>query len=430
MIIFGSAGLFLLCALLAIRYVQTDQKLLSATVHTDTVTRLGAFPVTVPTLKYGFALDTFGVTQDTFRRGEYLGDILLRHKVDYPTIQQIAENADTVFKINHFQVNKPYTVLTRDTAMGGDYFIYEPNVYEYVVFSLKGDLSVKKIKRPVEQREFARGGTIQSSLWAAMNDMGASPDLFVKLEDALQWSVDFTRVQKGDQFKAVYDENYIEGQPVGAGLVHAAYYQTVDTAFYTIYYNGNPEHAGYYDLEGRPMNKGFLKSPVKASRISSHYNPNRFHPILKRVRPHLGTDYAAPHGTPIQAVGDGIVTIASYTNGNGNYVKIKHDDTYQTQYLHMSGFAKGIRPGTYVHQGQTIGYVGSTGLATGPHVCFRFWKNGRQVNHLRLNFPPPEPLPESELADFKEKRDRYLKKLEAIQIEQPETGDGGLATNL
>lgn len=167
------------------------------------------------------------------------------------------------------------------------------------------------------------------------------------------------------------------------------------------------------------MNKGFLKAPVKASRISSYYNLNRFHPILKRRRPHLGTDYAAPHGTPIQAVGDGVVSIASYTNGNGNYVKIKHDDTYQTQYLHMSGFADGIRAGSHVKQGQTIGYVGSTGLATGPHVCFRFWKNGRQVNHLRLNFPPPEPLPESELAKFNEQRDVYLKQLDEIVIKTP-----------
>lgn len=417
--IIGFTTLFVLSTFLALHFLQTNRLNLGASVSDTEPKELDAFPITIPTIQYGFVLDTFQVDRDTFRRGEYLGDILLRHGIDYPTIQQLAINADTVFKINRFRINRPYTVLTRDTAQGADHFIYEPSVYEYVVFDLKGDLGVRKTKRPISTKSFAKGGTIESSLWAAMDQIGAGPELFVRIEDALQWSVDFTRVQKGDQFKAVYDQNYIEGQHVGAGLVHAAHYKTGDTEFYAIYYDGSKEHEGYYDLEGRPMNKGFLKAPVKASRISSYYNLNRFHPILKRRRPHLGTDYAAPHGTPIQAVGDGVVSIASYTNGNGNYVKIKHDDTYQTQYLHMSGFADGIRAGSHVKQGQTIGYVGSTGLATGPHVCFRFWKNGRQVNHLRLNFPPPEPLPESELAKFNEQRDVYLKQLDEIVIKTP-----------
>ncbi|HKK77204.1 MAG TPA: peptidoglycan DD-metalloendopeptidase family protein [Saprospiraceae bacterium] len=417
-LLIGFSGLFLVTVLLALRFSQANQQLLGASVNGDTSVQLGAFPIAIPTLKYGFALDTFQVHQDTFRRGQYLGDILLKHNIDYPTIQQIAANADTVFKINRFRVNHPYTVLSRDTAQGGDYFIYEPNAYEYVVFALQGDLAVRKVKRPIATRSFAKGGSIESSLWAAMAEIGEGPDLFVKLEDALQWSVDFHRIQKGDQFKAVYDKNYIDDKAVGAGMVHAAYYKTGEAEFYAIYYDDSEEHAGYYDLEGRPMNKGFLKSPVKASRISSPFNPNRFHPILKRRRPHLGTDYAAPHGTPIRAVGDGVVIKASYSNGNGNYVKIKHNDTYQTQYLHMSGFAEGIAAGVHVQQGQTIGYVGATGLATGPHVCFRFWKNGRQVNHLRLNFPPPEPLPEKELEKFFAKRDVYLAQLKNIEVQK------------
>ncbi|MDP4821323.1 MAG: M23 family metallopeptidase, partial [Saprospiraceae bacterium] len=162
------------------------------------------------------------------------------------------------------------------------------------------------------------------------------------------------------------------------------------------------------DMEGRPMKKSFLKSPVQHSRISSFYNLNRFHPILKRRRPHYGTDYAAPHGTPIRAVGSGVISQASYTSGNGNFVKIKHRDNIETQYLHMSKFAKGIKPGAQVDQGDIIGYVGSTGLATGPHVCFRFWKDGKQINHLNLTFPPADPLPESEMPTFLQQRDKYL----------------------
>ena len=258
-------------------------------------------------------------------------------------------------------------------------------------------------------------GSIESSLWNAMVDNGMSFELTARMEDALQWSIDFHHLQKGDQFKLVYDENYIEGKPVGVGQVHAAYYKNFDNEYYAIYY---PEgkHQGYYDLEGRPMKAFFLKAPVKYSRISSYYNLNRFHPILKRRRPHFGTDYAAPYGTPIYAVGNGVVTKASYTKGNGNFVKIKHDKVYETQYLHMQSFAKGISSGVHVKQGQVIGYVGSTGLATGPHVCFRFWKNGKQVNHLRLNFPPPEPIPESEIPEFKKIRDEFLAQLDAIEI--------------
>ncbi len=381
----------------------------------DNPHELGSFPVSVPNLRYGFALDTFAVHSDTIRSGEYLGTILAKAGVDYPTIDRIAENAKDVFAVNKFRVNHPYTLLTLDTATGPDYFIYEPNVYEYVVFELKDSLEVHLEERPIEITVSTLGGAIQSSLWNAMVGQGASWELASKMEDALQWSVDFHHLQQDDEFRLIYDEHYIDGRLVGAGHVHAAHYKTGAKEFYAIYFE-DTKNPGYYDLEGRPMKGAFLKAPVKYSRISSYYNPNRFHPILKRRRPHLGTDYAAPYGTPIYAVGNGIVIEASYTKGNGNYVKIRHDKTHMTQYLHMQKFAKGIRPGVPVRQGEVIGYVGSTGLATGPHVCFRFWKNGRQVNHLNLNFPPPEPLPEADMPAFEVKRDSLLAQLQEVEI--------------
>lgn len=374
---------------------------------------VGAFPIVVPEIKYGFALDTFQVKQDTVRSGDYLGTILARQGLSYPDIERLVANSDTVFKVNQLRVNKPYLILSRDEAQGPDYFIYEPSVYEYIVFDLK-DLSAKKARRKVDKKPASIAGVIESSLWAAMAENDASPELFSKMEDALQWSVDFYRVQKGDQFKLVYEEEYIDGKRVGAGLVHAAVYKTENRTHHAIYFDSNDEQEGYYDLEGRPLNKGFLKSPVKSSRISSRYNLRRFHPILKRVKPHLGTDYAAPYGTPILAVGSGTVVRAGYTKGNGNFVKIKHDDTYQTQYLHMQKFASGIKVGAFVTQGQVIGYVGSTGLATGPHVCFRFWKKGRQVNHLNLSFPPPEPLSEDVLPTFFARRDQLMTELDKL----------------
>lgn len=279
-------------------------------------------------------------------------------------------------------------------------------------------------EREVATEVKSAAGRLESSLWNAIVGQGLSYDLAAKMEDALQWSVDFHHLQKGDEFRLVYEQKFIEGEAVGIGQVHAAYYKTGDTEYHAIHYD-NGKADGYYDLEGRPMKRGFLKSPVQYSRISSYYNLNRFHPILKRVRPHFGTDYAAPYGTPVLAVGDGVVAKASYTNGNGNFVKIRHDDTYETQYLHMQKFAKGIRPGVHVKQGQAIGYVGSTGLATGPHVCFRFWKNGKQVNHLNLKFPPAKPLPDEDMPRFRELRDEYLSLLEkarAVSIEDAETG--------
>ncbi|MEL7223088.1 MAG: M23 family metallopeptidase, partial [Bacteroidota bacterium] len=224
--------------------------------------------------------------------------------------------------------------------------------------------------------------------------------------------------------RLVFEQDYIEGEAVAVNNVIAAQYKTGDTTFFHSFYfdNGDPEVTGYYSMEGKPMNAGFLKAPVKYARISSRYNLNRFHPVLKYRRPHYGTDYAAPYGTPIVAVGNGVVTNAGYTKGNGNYVKIRHNETHETQYLHMQKFANGIRSGVQVKQGQVIGYVGSTGLATGPHVCFRFWQNGKQINHLNLELPPAKPLSDTLMPDFIQVRDKYLPLLEQavpVAIERP-----------
>lgn len=371
-------------------------------------TELHSLPVTVPTERYGFALDTFHVFENNIQSGTFLGDILLRFNLDYASIEKLVRTAKGTFDVRRFQPGKPYTVLAKDTSQRADYFIYEPNAYEYVVFHLQEPLKVEKIKREVESEVRTATGTISSSLWNAMTDQGLSPMLADKMEDALQWSLDFHKdLQKGDQFQLIYEQNFIEGQPVGIGRLLAAKYTSGATTHHAIFYETETE-SGYYDLKGRPMKSWFLKAPVRASRISSYYNLNRLHPILKYRRPHFGTDYAAPYGTEIMAVGNGTVTHAGYTKGNGNYVKIRHDDTYQTQYLHMQRFAKGIKPGTRVKQGQVIGYVGSTGLATGPHVCFRFWKNGKQVNHLKLSFPPAHPLPDDIMPAFNELKDQYM----------------------
>lgn len=381
----------------------------SASLHEATKVDLGAFPILTPNMRWGFALDTFTVREEKIKANQVLGSVLNSCGLSPQDIDQLVQKLNGRFEYKSWRTGKGYAVLSKPGQATADYIIYEPNAYEYYLFDLK-NLDFELVKRPVIKETITAEGMISSSLWKAMTDAGMSFELADKMEDALQWSVDFHHTQANDKFKLLYEQDFVEGKKANVGRLFAAHYQTGDQEFHAIYFE-DKEHPGYYDLEGRPMNKGFLKSPVKYARISSGYNLKRFHPILKYTRPHFGTDYAAPAGTPILSVGNGVVVEAAYGKGNGNFVKIKHDDTYTTQYLHMQGFAKGIRKGAYVQQGQVIGYVGSTGLATGPHVCFRFWKNGQQVNHLKLNFPPPKPLPQSVLPQFFKLRDQYLEVL-------------------
>ncbi|MEN0047558.1 MAG: peptidoglycan DD-metalloendopeptidase family protein [Bacteroidota bacterium] len=409
-------GVVLLCATLGTYFIvqNNEKEVLQANLYP--AEKISCFPIIQPTIKYGLVVDTFQVTEGKIESGMFFGDILQDHKMSYLDIEQLVQNAKEVFDVSKLRIGKNYMVLASDTAQAADYLVYEPSVYEYIVFDLKNK-SAKVEKREINVQEKASAGIIETSLWNAMVDNGMSFDLAARMEDALQWSLDFHHIQKEDEFKLVYNENYIEGEAVGIGDLHAAYYKTGDDAYYAIYFESEDgEHEGYYDLKGQPMKKGFLRAPVKYARISSRYNLRRFHPILKRTRPHFGTDYAAPYGTPIYAVGDGVVERASYTKGNGRFVKIRHNDTYQTQYLHMQKFAKGMQVGKHVKQGEVIGYVGSTGLATGPHVCFRFWKNGKQVNHLSLKFPPAKPLPEEYMPQFEALRDQYLAKFGKVEI--------------
>ncbi len=438
---FLSLGIFGITAAilsLILYFSPSETRKLQASLFPPEEVDIQSFPIVEPTLRFGFALDTFQVVEGKIGPGDYLGSLLPKYGVDYVDVDQLVKNAKGVFNVKSLQYGKPYTILTRDsTQEQADYFIYQPNVYEYVVFHLKDDLRVERFRKEVVSELKTAAVLIESNLWNAMVDSGLGYEIADKMEDALQWSISFYNLQEGDEFRLVYDQHYIEGEPVGAGRVKAAVYKDInDKEFYSIYYDKEGLE-GYYDLEGRPMNKSFLKAPVKFSRISSYYNLNRFHPILKRVRPHLGTDYAAPYGTPIVAVGDGVVTAASYSGGNGNFVKIRHDKTYESQYLHMKGFAKGVKAGVHVKQGEVIGYVGSTGLATGPHVCFRFWKDGRQVNHLKMEFPPPAPLPDEELPAFKANRDSLLLLLnQAVSrdvntaIEEEEQSDGNTISSL
>ncbi len=386
------------------QYISASAKESSPTVE------LGAFPIIQPTMRWGFAIDTFTVQEFKIKSGQSLSDLLSAQAIGADAVKTIIQNTNGVFDFRKLQTGKSYNVLTHGPSGELMYMVYEPSPFEYVLFHLNNEFKVERIEREVDTRVETDHFVVNSTLWEAMVSKGHSYDLADRLENALQWSIDFHRIQEGDEFKVVFENKYVEDKAVAAGQVQGAYHKRGDKEVYAIYYE-NGEHKGYYDLEGRPLKTAFLKAPVRFSRISSRYSMKRFHPILKYNRPHFGTDYAAPHGTPIIAVGDGVVTQAHYNGGNGNFVRIKHDKVYETQYLHMSRFAKGIRPGVRVSQGEVIGYVGSTGLATGPHVCFRFWKNGKQVDHLKLDLPQAKPLPESELPLFATVKDAFMERL-------------------
>jgi len=358
---------------------------------------------------YGYDPDSVSISCGIIEPNQFLADILLNAKVSYSQIDAIAKKSKEVFDVRNLRVGGNYTIVAPNDTAAAHTFIYQNSPYYYVVYDL-ANKEVEIVKEPIENEVKLASGTIQGSLWMTMDKLHLPVELITKMEQALAWSVDFYHVQPNDSFKVIYEEQSIKGQVVGVGKLKAAYYRNYDSEYYSIWYKSE-KYEGFFDECGRPIKKAFLKAPVEFSRISSRYNLRRFHPVLKKIKPHFGTDYAAPRGTPIRSVADGVVLRASYTRGNGNYVKIKHDKVYTTQYLHMSKFAKGIRSGAHVKQGQTIGYVGSTGLATGPHVCYRFWKNGRQVDPLRENLPPPEPMADEELPLYFKVRNQVLEEL-------------------
>ncbi|HMY83367.1 MAG TPA: peptidoglycan DD-metalloendopeptidase family protein [Saprospiraceae bacterium] len=364
-------------------------------------------------MKFGMVIDTFSTETITVKQGETLINILSKYTIETKDAYNAVEAGRKSFNPRIIHPGLEMTVLKSKKNGQPLYIAFQPNVYKYVVFDLLNHENVKVIDRPVEQSIEVVSGVMEGSLWETIKKYNMDTDLASQMEDAMECAMDLSRSGKGDMIKLVYEKNIIEGEEVDAGKLLAAYYKGRLGEKYVFYFD-NGKYKGYFDQDGRPMKKSYLASPLKYAKITSKFSMSRLHPILNKVVPHFGTDYAAPTGTPILAVSDGVIEAQGYGGGNGNYVKIKHDRTYSTQYLHMSRFPKGQRKGQRVRQGQVIGYVGSTGLATGPHVCFRFWKNGRQVNPKSCKLPAPNPIPGSSLTEFKALRNDMLSKLAAI----------------
>ena len=352
--------------------------------------------------RFGLALDSFNVSESIIQKNEYLNSILELYNVDSNTIKNLQSKSKYVYDVRRMKAGSQYTVFsTKDTLHKVCYFVYQPNAIDYVLYDLTDSVKVVTGKRQVTARLETASGIINGSLYETFQKSGTDPALAMKLADLYAYTVDFYSIHDGDYFKVLYEQRYIKDEPVETGAIQSAVFSHNGEKFYAFYYKPDSTDAGdYYDEKGKSLRTLFLKAPLKFSHITSGYSLRRFHPVQKRWKTHLGTDYAAPEGTPIISTGDGVVIESEYNNNNGNFVKVKHDDTYTTQYLHMTKQA--VRAGQSVRQGQVIGYVGSTGLATGPHVCYRFWKSGKQVNPLQQTFPPSVPLPDSVMTRFGE----------------------------
>lgn len=363
----------------------------------------------------GLPLRGYTLHEDVVRKNEFLSDILSSCNVPYPIIDLAAKKCKNQFNAKNIKPLKTYFVLC-DAAQNAKFWIYEETPTNYIVVDLRGDPYVFSCEKDIEATLKLATGVIYNSLYATLSNNQLNPMLATELAKVFAYSIDFFKLQKGDKFKAIYEELYVDGQSIGIGEIKAAYFEHRKDPFYAFAYNQNDQIA-YFDESGKSLKKAFLKSPLKFTRISSKYTQKRFHPILKRYKPHLGTDYAAAPGTPIMTIGDGKVIAAAYSRGNGRFVKIQHNGTYTTQYLHMSRFGKGIKKGARVKQGQVIGYVGSTGLATGPHLCFRFWKNGKQVDPYREKAPRADPVAKKYLQQYRVYSDSVKQILDTLKYQ-------------
>lgn len=369
-----------------------------------------------PVLKYGLPVDSFLIEDGTVRPNQHLSHILSEFGVGMGIIDQIARQSKDVFDVRRIRGGNSYSIFqTPDSLAEVRYFVYENSATDFYVFELFDSLKVYRGEKEIETKLRTGHGEIQSSLWNTMKDNGLDPMLALRLSDIFAWSIDFYAIQKGDRFRVIYDELFVDSTSIGIGNIYAVQFDHVGSENYAFRFFQD-ERFDYFDDDGQSLRKAFLKSPLEFGRISSHFSHSRMHPILRIRRPHHGVDYAAPAGTPVRTIGDGtVITRAYQAGGGGNYVRIKHNSVYTTTYMHLQGFAKGIVQGARVQQGQVIGFVGATGLATGPHLDFRVHKNGTPVDPLKVEAPPVEPVHESRMPEYVALKDSLLGELKKIR---------------
>lgn len=362
---------------------------------------------------FGFQFSDYNVVHDSVKSGDTFGSILQNQNIGDKKVYDIVAQIKDTFDVRTIRLHKPYTLLrSKNKTNSLDVFIYQPDALHYYVVDLRDSVAKAYQKtKPLTLKRRAIGGVLKTSLSETLESAKVEGALATRITKIFAWSIDFFKVKKGDRFGLIFSERYINDSIYdGVDSLEAAFFEYKGKIIYAFPFEQNPGSGKieYYDEEGKTLKNFFLKTPIKFSRITSRFSSNRFHPVQQIWKAHKGTDYAAPYGTPISTTAAGTVEQTGYTAGNGNFVKVKHNKTYSTQYLHMSRIL--VRRGQHVNQGQTIGLVGSTGLASGPHVCYRFWKNGVQVDALRLKLPNGEPM-------TGKNKERFLKKIEPLKFE-------------
>ena len=346
--------------------------------------------------KFGYTFNNYKVIEDTIKKNESFGEILYRNHVDFPEIHNIVEGSKDSFDVRKLRVGKLYTVLAKnDSTEKAEIFIYQPSKTEYIVIDFTDSIVAQKHKKEIKTVVKTATGIIKTSLSEAINDKGLDYAIVNEMSDIYAWAIDFFHLQKNDNFKVIYEEKFVDDSVyVGIGEIKAAYFEHHKTPFYAFNFvtDSTKNIYDYYDEDANNLRKQFLKAPLNYRRISSRYNLKRYIKYYGRVKPHRGTDFAAAIGTPIVSTANGTVVESRYRGGNGNYVKVKHNSTYSTQYLHMR--KRAVKVGDYVKQGDVIGTVGMTGSTAGPHVCYRFWKHGQQVDPFRQKLPSAKPIKE------------------------------------
>ncbi|MFC2102887.1 peptidoglycan DD-metalloendopeptidase family protein [Bacteroidota bacterium] len=363
---------------------------------------------------FGFIDDSLNVYSRNVNRNETLSDILEAYNLTNTNVSEIASLSKPVFDVRKLRAGKKYHLYTLNDSMNTlNFFVYEKDDVNFVVYDLRDSVDIYNGKKEITRVKNTKSAEIKSSLFEALMESDASIELAIELSKIYAWQIDFYHLQKGDNFKVIYEEEYVDSQMVGIGKILGAYFKHRNKEFLAIPFMQDSIYQ-FFDENGQSLRKEFLKTPIEFARISSRYSSSRLHPVLKIRRPHRGVDYAAPTGTPIRTVGDGQVIEAAYTRSNGNYVKIRHNSVYTTMYLHMSRFGKGIKRGVQVKQGQVIGYVGKTGLATGSHLHFSFFMNGSYVNPLTIEVPPSHPVKETLNGEFEKQKIIVLDELMKI----------------
>lgn len=350
----------------------------------------------------GFWADSLDMFEGTVRNGETLTTLLTRLGMEADSAYSLAMKCDTVFDVRKMRAGNRYRAyyFMDSTAIGStaehplEYVVYDHDKVNMTIFKCNDSLAVWNFSKPVETEDVYTDVTIRTSLWNDMAKAGASVNLIAALSDIYAWTVDFFGLQDGDRFRVLYEQESCEGEIIDVHRIYYAEFQRDSSVLPAIYFDQGDDGNLYWNEKGESMRKAFLKAPLKFTRISSGFSYHRRHPVTGQVKAHTAVDYAAPTGTPVMSIGDGTVVSAGWSGGGGNTVKIRHNSVYQTAYLHLSRYATGIKAGARVHQGDVIGYVGSTGMSTGPHLDFRVWKNGSPVNPLKLESPPSDPIKE------------------------------------